>query len=109
MPAEDNRSGAQASLGKPPADHYSLDALAKGLASQSVSRGQALRMVGARLLTRAQCTAAHCRWPQHTFCSQGTPEPPRSPALSAQFRVRLAGTLYPGGTPAGLAGYGPLW
>ena len=49
MPAEDNRSGAQASLGKPPADHYSLDALAKGLASESVSRGQALRMIGSAL------------------------------------------------------------
>ena len=49
MPAEDNRSGAQASLGKPPADHYSLDTLAKGLASESVSRGQALRMIGSAL------------------------------------------------------------
>ena len=49
MPAEDNRSGAQASLGKPPADHYSLDTLAKELASESVSRGQALRMIGSAL------------------------------------------------------------
>ena len=49
MPAEEHRSGAQASLGKPPADHYSLDTLAKGLASQSVSRGQALRMIGSAL------------------------------------------------------------
>jgi hypothetical protein len=49
MPAEDNRSGAEAGLGKPPADHYSLDTLAKGLASDSVSRGQALRMIGSAL------------------------------------------------------------
>ena len=49
MPAEEHRSGAQASLGKPPADHYSLDTLAKGLASESVSRGQALRMIGSTL------------------------------------------------------------
>jgi hypothetical protein len=49
MPAEDNRSGAQASLGKSPADHYSLDTLAKGLASEGVSRGQALRMIGGTL------------------------------------------------------------
>jgi hypothetical protein len=49
MPAEDNRSGAEAGLGKPPADHYSLDTLAKGLASDSVSRGQALRMMGSAL------------------------------------------------------------
>jgi hypothetical protein len=49
LPAEDNRSGAQASLGKPPADHYSLDTLAKELASESVSRGQALRMIGSAL------------------------------------------------------------
>ena len=49
MPAEDNRSGAQASLCKPPADHYSLDTLAKELASESVSRGQALRMIGSAL------------------------------------------------------------
>ena len=50
MPAEDNRSGAQASLGKPPADHYSLDTLAKELASESVSHRQALRMIGSALL-----------------------------------------------------------
>ena len=49
MPAEDNRSGTQASLGKPPADHYSLDTLAKELASESISRGQALRMIGSAL------------------------------------------------------------
>jgi hypothetical protein len=49
MLAEEHRSGAQASLGKPPADHYSLDTLAKELASESVSRGQALRMIGSAL------------------------------------------------------------
>ncbi len=49
MPAEEHRSGAQASLGKPPADHYSLDTLVKGLASDTVSRGQALRMIGSAL------------------------------------------------------------
>ena len=49
LPAEEHHSAAQASLGKSPADHYSLDTLAKELASESVSRGQALRMIGSAL------------------------------------------------------------
>ena len=49
MPAGERCSGGgEVGLGQPPADH-SLDALAKGLASDSVSRGQALRMIGSAL------------------------------------------------------------
>ncbi len=49
MPAGEHRSGGgEVGLGHPPSDH-SLDALAKGLASDSVSRGQALRMIGSAL------------------------------------------------------------
>src|SRR3712207_9309201 len=50
MPAQDDRSAGGASLGKPPPGHYyTLDALAKGLASEGLSRGQALRMLGSAL------------------------------------------------------------
>ncbi len=49
MPADDDRSAPEASPAKPPAKHYTLDALAKGLASESLSRGQALRMLGSAL------------------------------------------------------------
>jgi hypothetical protein len=49
MPAEEDRSAGASSLGKPHPEHYTLDALAKGLATESLSRGQALRMIGSAL------------------------------------------------------------
>jgi hypothetical protein len=97
MAAEDHNGGRSPWVNPTKVDH-SLDNLARGLATGTVSRGKALRLLGAALLGGALASVPGFAWAQperrrvpdsadcETFCTQAFPAGPERAQCLSQCR-----------------------